>query len=302
MNLRDLTYLVAVADARHFGRAAQACHVSQPTLSSQIRKMEEFLGVVLFERDNRNVALTPAGEAIVEKARAALALTEAMKDLANTFRDPLAGELRLGIISSIGPFLAADLLAQLAHDAPRLDIRLLEGLTDELLAALRAGQLDAALIATSPDDGKLDDRALFDEPFLIAHAPTHQLASKPTLNMSDIANGSLLLLREGHCLRDQALALCGSTLVDARVESTSVMTLIKLAETGKGVTLVPALAAPQAQNLVLRPLDSGFAYRRIRLVSRRQFPRAAALEVVSSVVMAIARTHGLKALDAPSKQ
>ena len=217
MNLRDLAYLVALADLRHFGKAAEASNVSQPTLSGQIGKLEELLGIVLFERDSRNVTLTQAGEAVLVEARAALAHAGAIKDIANAFRDPLAGRFRLGIISSLGPFLAPDMLAQLQHDAPRLNTVLVEGLTDDLLAALRVCELDAVLVATPVIGEKMLEMQLFDEPFLLAHAPGHPLAavSKPTIQ--DIEKGTLLLLSEGHCLRDQALTLCGAVSVDVRV-------------------------------------------------------------------------------------
>ncbi|MFO1189517.1 MAG: LysR family transcriptional regulator [Alphaproteobacteria bacterium] len=163
MNLRDLRYLVAVAETMHFGRAALAENVSQPALSAQIRKLEAFLGVALFERDSRNVALTPAGDAILAAARAVLAHAASIETIANDFRDPLAGPFRVGIIASLGPFLAAELLIQLQHDAPRLAVFLTEGLTDTLLASLRAGDLDAALIATAPADDRLQETVLFDE-------------------------------------------------------------------------------------------------------------------------------------------
>ena len=296
MNLRDLAYIVALADTRHFGRAAEASNVSQPTLSGQIRKLEDSLGITLFERDSRNVSPTTAGEAVLVEARAALAHAGAIKDIANAFRDPLAGRFRLGIIASLGPFLAADLLAQLHHDAPRLEVLLIEGLTDDLLSRLRAGDLDAALVATAAGDDKLSEIDIFDEPFLLAHAPDHPLAAIARPTLRDIEKGTLLLLDEGHCLRDQALALCGGASVDARVRSTSLITLMRMAAVGQGVTLVPALAAGAADGLVLRPLGNAAAKRRVRLAARRKFPRTGALHVIAAAarlaaVPALAHTH-----------
>ena len=288
MNLRDLAYFVALADARHFGQAAEASHVSQPTLSGQIRKLEETLGVTLFERDSRNVTLTAAGEAVLGEAQAALRHAAAVKEVADAFRDPLAGTFRLGVIASLAPFQAADVLAQLQHDAPRLDVVLTEGLTEELLALLRAGALDAAMIATTTGDDKFQEVALFDEPFFIGHAPNHPLKDVRPLSISDIERGTLLLLGEGHCLRDQALALCGATSVDARVKSTSLSTLMRLAAAGRGVTLVPALAAGAAEGLTLRPIEKKRAVRRVRLVARRNFPRPGALQVVAAAARAAA--------------
>lgn len=294
MNLRDLAYLVALAEHRHFGRAAAASNVSQPTLSGQIQKLEDYLGVTLFERDSRNVAPTPAGEAVLEEARAALGAAAAILDIARAHRDPLAGRFRLGIIASLGPFLAPDLLAQLEHDAPRLEPVLQEGLTDGLLAALRARDLDAVLIATPPDDD-LQGMALFDEPFLLAHAPDYPLAGTRLPALRDIESGTLLLLEEGHCLRDQALSLCGAASIDARVKATSLFTLMGLAAQGLGATLIPALAARFADGLMLRQLTDGGASRRIYLVARRNYPRGGALQVIAAAARVAVAAHGLAA-------
>jgi LysR family hydrogen peroxide-inducible transcriptional activator len=294
MNLRDLAYLVAVADARHFGRAAEASNVSQPTLSGQIRKLEESLGVVLFERDSRNVTLTPAGTAVVAEARSVLAHARAIGDIAAAYRDPLAGRFRLGVIASLGPFIAADVLVRLRKDVPQMELMLTEGLTDDLLLALRSGEIDAALIATAPGDHKIQELALFDEPFLIGCAASHPLASLRNPSVEDIETGTLLLLGDGHCLRDQALSLCGATSVDARVKATSLMTLMRLAATGHGVTLVPALAAKAVDGLILKKLDAKKAHRRIRLVARRQFVRTAALQALASSIASVAVARGLK--------
>lgn len=294
MNLRDLAYLVALADHRHFGRAAEAANVSQPTLSGQIRKLEGLLGVTLCERDSRNVALTAAGEAVVAEARAALAHAATIREIALAHRDPLAGRLRLGFIASLGPFLAADLLARLEHDAPRLEIVLVEDLTDALLAALRGHALDAALLATPADGEDLAERMLFAEPFLLAHAPDHPLAAIAAPTRRDLERSRLLLLAEGHCLRDQALSLCGAAAVDARVEATSLLTLMRLAAAGEAATLVPALAARWAEGLVLRPLEDGAAQRLLRLVARRNYPRGGALQVIAAAARAVARANGLE--------
>ncbi len=293
MNLRDLRYLVALAETRHFRLAAEAVNVSQPTLSGQIRKLEQTLGVLLFERDSRNVALTPAGEAVLVEARAVLAHAAAIGDIAGAFRDPLAGRFRLGVIASLGPFLAPALLSQLGLDAPRLEVVLSEGLTDPLLAALRARELDAALIATTPEGGDLALEALFEEPFLLAHAPGDPLALIDRPSLADIAQGRLLLLQEGHCLRDQALALCKADSLDARVQATSLVTLMGLAALGQGVTLVPALAAGTAQGLSLRRLPSPAAGRRIGLVTRRSFPRQGAAAVIAAAVRRVAAAAGI---------
>ncbi len=298
MTLRDLLYLVRVADLGHFGRAAAAVNVAQPTLSGQIRKLEESLGIALFERDSRNVRLTPAGAAIAGEARAALDHAAAIGDIAAAHRDPLAGRFRLGIIASLGPFIAPDLLAEVRRRAPRLELFLHEGLTDELVASVRARTLDAAVIATAPGGGDLLDIATFDEPFLIGHAPDHPLAAVAAPTLGDVERETLLLLADGHCLRDQALALCGADSVDLRVEASSLITVMRLAALGRGTTLVPALAARFAEGLMLRPLAGGEASRRVRLAARRTFPRTAALEVVAAAAGAIATVHGLPVVGA----
>lgn len=293
MNLRDLRYLAALDAERHFGRAAARAHVSQPTLSAQIRKLEDELGVALFERGGRRVVPTEAGAAVLAQARDILRREQAIRDIAQTFRDPLAGRFRLGVIASLGPFIAGDLMAKVKAAAPDLTLMLREALTSELLAALDNWDLDAALIATAPPDDALGELALFEEPFLLAHAPNDALAALERPSADALAAGRLLLLSEGHCLRDQALSLCGSGAADARVEATSLFTLMRLAADGQGATLVPALAAPQAGGLMLRPLAEARASRRVRLVFRHGHPRGAALAVLAEAAKAVARDRGL---------
>jgi LysR family hydrogen peroxide-inducible transcriptional activator len=293
MNLRDLAYLVALADHRHFGRAAEASNVSQPTLSGQLRKLEDELGVVLFERDSRNVVPTAAGEAIAAEARAALGHADAIRDLARAHRDPLAGRFRLGVIATLGPFVVPDLLAGLGRAAPGLEVFCVEDLTLPLLARLRARELDAVLMATEPDGDDLAETVLFDEPFLIAHAPHHPLAARPSLRLADIEDGTLLLLSEGHCLRDQALSVCGTAAVDRRLQAASLMTLLRLVARGHGATLVPALAGRWTEQLVLRVPAGEAPLRRVRLVARRNNARASALDLVAEVARKVARDGGL---------
>jgi LysR family hydrogen peroxide-inducible transcriptional activator len=290
MNLRDLHYLTLLAETKSFRKAAELAHVSQPTLSAQIRKMEDTLGLSLFERNSRNVTLTQAGEAILHEAKAALAHVTAMKAIATAHKDPLSGEFRLGVIASLSPFLTPDLLAEIAHDAPRLTVIIREGLTDDLLAALQAHELDAALIATDTAQNQFISRPVFDEPFLLATSKDHKLAAKPKITAQDIRGSNLLLLEEGHCLRDQALAVCMTDTVDARVKATSLMTLARLVELGQGVTLLPALAAPIAPNAALRDLPGLDAKRTVRLVARTSFPHTAALDVIAACCVRVARS------------
>ena len=208
MNLRDLRYLIALADLRHFGRAAEACHVSQPTLSTQVRKLEEELGVALVERAPRQVMLTPAGRDIVERARRILADVEQMRETARRATDPEAGTVRLGIFPTLGPYLLPHVVPGLRARFPRLELLLVEEKTEVLLAMLRDGRLDAAVLALPVHEDWIEAEFLFEEPFMLAVPATHPLAHRHGLRLADLSDQHLLLLEDGHCLRDQALEVC----------------------------------------------------------------------------------------------
>jgi LysR family transcriptional regulator, hydrogen peroxide-inducible genes activator len=292
MNLRDLEYLIAVADHGHFGRAAEACHVSQPTLSAQIRKLEDWLGVQVFERGNRTVSLTPAGAAMLQEARRAVAHARAVVEVAGAHRDPLRGPLALGIIPTLGPYLTPYMLRPLRAAAPLLEIGLVEETTDHLLQRLSDRDIDAAIIATPSESADLDEIVLFDEPFMLATAHDHPLATAPQVGVTDLMQVDMLLLSEGHCLRDQALALCTQGSQDGlsrAVRASSLETVLHLVGAGWGCTLIPALAAAEPSRLAalgvhLRSLAMADAERRIRLVFRRAFARRPALETVAAVL------------------
>ena len=207
LTLRDLQYLVAVADHRHFGKAALACHVSQPALSAQIRKIEDVLAVQLFERSNRRVAVTSAGEAVIRQARIVLEEAEKISTLA-AVQPPLTGSLRLGAIATVGPYYLPYLLAPLRKEFPKLDLFLKEGLTDPLLEELKAGQLDAVIASDTFTDSALRIMPLFFEPFLLAVPNTNRLAVKTPLTVRDLHADEMVLLEDGHCLRNQALNFC----------------------------------------------------------------------------------------------
>jgi LysR family hydrogen peroxide-inducible transcriptional activator len=285
MNLRDLRYLLAVAEHGHVGRAAEASGVSQPTLSVQLRKLEEELGVVLFERGGRGVAPTEACMQLLGHARAAVAEADALLAAARALRDPLAGRFRLGIIPTLAPYLLPLVFGPLRAALPALEVEPWEDQTAILLARLRAQELDAALLATPPDRGDLAARDLFEEPFLAALTPEHPLASRERVRQSELA-GDILVLADGHCLRDQALDACGLAMPPgAPLRAASLSTLLNMVAAGYGTTLVPGLAAGVAQDagLVLRPLAEP-AGRRVQIVWRRGFPRAAAVEAVAEVI------------------
>ncbi len=291
MTLRELRYLVALADLGHFGRAAQACHVSQPTLSTQLRKLEESLGVTLFERTSRRLHVTPAGEQIVAKARRMLAEADAIVALAQSRMAPLTGPFDLGIIPTLGPYLLPWLLPPLERACPDLRLVVHEDLTEHLLERLRAHRIDAALLALPVENGDLNTLPLFDEPFFLALSPGHRLAgTKAAASQSDLRRERLLLLSEGHCFRDQALAVCGFEIPPDRdrgtdVRATGLETIRRMVAAGVGCTLLPAMALCGGgdRELDVRPLDAG-ACRRIGLAWRQSYPRAGDIERLAEVV------------------
>ena len=244
MNLRDLKYLLALADHKHFGRAAAACFVSQPTLSTQIRKLEDELGVPLVERAPRKVMLTPAGRDAAERARRIVAEVEQMKEAARRSQDPEAGTVRLGIFPTLAPYLLPHVVPNLRERFPRLELLLVEEKSDELLARLRDGRLDAAVLALPLHDEQLHTEFLFEEPFVLAVPDHHPLAGRDSLSLEELSRQHLLLLEDGHCLRDQALDVCRLSGAHEKTgfRATSLETLRQMVAANVGVTLLPTLA------------------------------------------------------------
>ena len=295
MNLRDLKYIIAVAETRHFGKAAQRCFVSQPTLSGQIKKLEQELGVAIFERSNRAVTVTPIGEAILQHARAIAEQADSIAQLAQAHRDPLAGPLRIGVIPTLSPYLVPLILLPLQKAYPQLRLVLSEETTDDLLERLENHEIDAALLATASDRAELEEMALFDEPFWFAHPADHPLYTKEHITRADLKKTKLLLLAEGHCLADQVMDLCQIDSRDSDEEysdlrAASLETLLQLVGAGFGSTLVPALAMrgswTSGSGVVARELEFKSAYRRVSLVYRKTFPRIPALTAFADVIAA----------------
>ncbi|HLZ84981.1 MAG TPA: hydrogen peroxide-inducible genes activator [Caulobacteraceae bacterium] len=285
MTLQDLRYVLAVAEHEHFGRAARACGISQPTLSVQVRKLEDLLGVALFERTNKKVAPTAACARLIGHARAAVAEAEAVVAVARDLRDPLAGRFRLGIIPTLAPYLLPLVFAPLREALPALEMEPWEDQTEALLERLRAHEMDAALLATDVDGPDLTSRALFVEPFIAALPPEHPLAGCEMVAEADLAP-DILVLADGNCLRDQTLAACGSSAaLSGALRAASLSTLLNMVAAGYGTTLIPGLAAGAAQDagIVLRPLAAR-ASRTVRIAWRAQFPRRAAVEAVGEVI------------------
>jgi LysR family hydrogen peroxide-inducible transcriptional activator len=297
MNLQDLRYLVSVAEHRHFGRAAEACGVSQPTMSSQIRKLEDDLGVKLFERTNKRVEMTAVGTRILAHARRALDEAAQMEQVARASRDPLVGPLKLGIIPTLAPYLMPLILKPLKQKFPGLTIELWEDQTRALIDSLRNHRLDAALLATATGAPEITEIELFDEPLLAALPTDHRLARTSSIAERDLAD-ELLVLAEGHCLANQALSACGTkhgprSGLQGSMQAATLETLVNLVAAGYGITLIPALAAGSLMHrgIALRPL-SGHSSRTIRLASRPGFPRPQALRALEKVIRAAVSPRG----------
>lgn len=271
MTLTQLRYLAALADHGHFGRAAAACNVSQPTLSAQIKKLETHLGARLIERGAAGAALTPIGEAVLTRARRVLEEAEGLVEAARRGRAALSGPRRIGVIPTLCPYLLPWALPALGAAFPALELILHEDLTDNLLAQLQRRRIDLAIVAAPIDEARIVATPLFDEPFFAALPARHPLARAPTVPQGALARERVLLLAEGHCLREQALAICARPRAAAagRVDAaaTSLETLRGLVAAGHGVTLLPALAARDARDVALRPIDPPAA-RRILLLAR----------------------------------
>ena len=284
MTLQDLRYLVALVDHGHFGRAAEACHVSQPTLSTQIKKLEEQLGVTLFERTNRSVRVTDHGEEVVARARQILIDVEAILNVGRRISGPLVGTFSLGVIPTLGPYLLPWLVPALTKEYPELRLAVHEDLTASLLERLISHRLDAALVALPVADNRLETRPVFDEPFWFAEPSGRATASVDVVTEKELRGQRLLLLTEGHCLRDQVLSLCRTPDrdEDGDFRATSLETIRQMVATGMGSTLLPAMAVAEFRNrgAVVRPLDTGVG-RRIGLVWRRSYPRLRDLNLLA---------------------
>ncbi len=293
VTLAELRYLVAIADVQHFGRAAERCNISQPTLSGQLRRLEEALGVSLVERTTRFVRLTPLGERIVAHARRMLEEADHIAELARHRDGALTGDLRVGIIPTLGPYILPRFLGRLQQSFPHLRLVLREELADNLLAALEGYSLDVIMTSLSDHYDDVQVMPLFREPFRFVCVPEHRLGSRPVVTERDLAGEKLLLLDDGHCLRDQVLAVCGEQSHSRRPPSdafraTSLETLCELVAAGLGCTLVPALAVPHLasrnERLAVRPLRVARAHRRIGLLWRPSFPRTEDLEVLGRFI------------------
>jgi LysR family hydrogen peroxide-inducible transcriptional activator len=289
MNLRDLRYLVALAEHKHFGRAAQASFVSQPTLSTQIKKLEDELGVALVERTPRKVLLTEAGKEIVTRARGVLTEIDQIKAIARRTVDPESGTLRLGIFPTLGPYLLPHVIPQARERFPRLELLLIEEKTEILLRQLREGRLDAAVLALPVHDDQLHAEFLFEEPFLLAVPEQHALAKRESLALGELSELSLLLLEDGHCLREQALEVCELSGANEKAgfRATSLETLRQMVAANVGITLLPTLAVKppvaRSENIHLLRFRGKAPSRRIAMLWRRSSALAPFLKTFAGV-------------------
>lgn len=257
MNLRDLKYLVAVAEHRNFRKAAEACFISQPTLSMQLKKLEDYLQIQLIERDNRNVLLTSAGNQIVEKAKVILELEDQIKDTAKNFQNPFEGEIKIGAFPTLAPYYFPKIMPKINKAFPKLKVYLVEEKTEILIEKLERGKIDFAFLATPVDSKKLNHEVVFEEKFLVAVSDKNVLAKKKSVNTHDILSQNLLLLEEGHCLREQALEFCAinSLFENTSFRATSLETLRQMVISNIGITLVPEIAAIETRGIKYLPLD-----------------------------------------------
>lgn len=290
MTLQELRYLIAVAEEKHFERAAEICHVSQSTLSAQLKKLEDQLNITLFDRSQRQITPTPAGREIIVQARLTLEAASKIHEIALQRLDPMQGSLRVGIIPTLSPYLMPPILARLKTAYPKLRLFLREDLTDHLLRQLRGGQLDLLLMALPVKSEGVETLALFEEPFQVALPAGHPLAERAQIREGDLRDYRILLLEEGHCLRDQALALCESPKVIEEFAATSLETLRQMVAVGIGLTLLPELAIrltqtiPYQHLIEIRPFAPPVPTRTIGLVWRRNFPRQAAVERLAELI------------------
>lgn len=293
--VQQLRYAVAVADEHHFGRAAQACFISQPALSNQVRELETKLGVQLFERTPRGVLVTPAGVEVIARARRILSELDDLCEAAADAGGELGGSLRLGVIPTIAPYLLPRAVPLIEEAHPGVELYLREDRTEPLIAQLQAGELDLLLLALPLDRPGIDELALYDEPFLLAVPEHHPLAGRRRCTLGDLAGERLVLLEEGHCLRDQALAVCDLAGHDGLVEvqGTSLPTVVQMVGSGLGVTLLPATALERdvhpGERVVVRALRPTAPSRSVGLAWRSSSARAATFRELGGVIAAAGR-------------
>lgn len=296
MTLTELRYIVAVARERHFGRAADACFVSQPTLSVAVKKLEEELDIKLFERGSSDIGVTPLGEEIIRQAQAVLEQAALIKEIAKRGKDPLAGALRLGVIYTIGPYLLPQLVKHVIEHVSQMPLMLQENFTTRLLDMLRSGEIDCAILAEPFSDAGLAMAPLYEEPFLVAVPRTHALARRKSISAEELKKETMLLLGTGHCFRDHVLDVCPEFArfssdaegIRKSFEGSSLETIRHMVAAGMGVTVVPSLSVPASADahVAFVPFKGHPPSRRVVLVWRRSFTRYEAIAALRNAVYA----------------
>jgi LysR family hydrogen peroxide-inducible transcriptional activator len=293
LSIRQLQYIVAVADTLGFHKAAERCHVSQPTLSAQVQQLESVLGLAIFERNRRGVLLTPAGEDVVARARRVLLEVDDLLANATRARDPFTGTFRVGVIPTIAPYLLPEVTPAVAAAYPTLRLVFREDKTADVVRAIEQGELDAGVVALEAELGTTAHAVVMRDAFVVALPPGHPLEKKKRIAMSDLEGHSVLLLDEGHCFRAQALSLCAKARVrEADFRATSLATLAQMVSSGAGVTLLPSMAVPvenRRGQLVIRPFVPPAPSRTIALVFRPRSPFAEAFRELATVLARAAR-------------
>lgn len=296
MTLTELKYIVAVARARHFGHAAEACYVAQPTLSVAIKKLEDELGVVLFERGGAEVSVTQLGAQIIAQAERVLEQTAAIKELAKQNKDPLAGPLRLGVIYTIGPYLLPSLVRNLIDNVPQMPLVLQENFTVRLLELLRQGELDAAIMALPLPEHGMSMQTLYDEPFVVATPKSHPWVGRGAVSAEDLKSETMLLLGNGHCFRDQVLEVCPEMArfstpgngMQRTFEGSSLETIRHMVASGIGLTVLPRTSVADMKDksglLRFMPFSEPVPSRRVVIVWRKSFTRRAAIDAICAAV------------------
>ncbi len=287
MNLRDLEYLTAVADLKNFSQAAEKCHISQPTLSSQIKKVEELLGVRVFERTNKKVMLTDVGEQIIDSARRVLREVDTMKEIAQMAHDPSSGIFRLGAFPTLSTYIFPKLVPPIKESLPNLKLILSEEKTDQLLNKLLEGKLDATLLALPIENDHLVTQPLFADEFYLAVPSDHNLVERQEITPKDLAQFKLLLLEEGHCLRDQALDICHTMGSDEQQDfrATGLETLRQMVIAGTGITLMPEIAINKKEaGIHYIPFSDPKPKRTIGLVWRKTSTRSEVIDKIAALI------------------
>lgn len=296
MTLSEFRYIVAVAKELHFGRAAERCFVSQPTLSVAVKKLEEELGVVLFERHQHEVSITPIGEAIIKQAELIINETNNLKELAALNQNELSGELKLGVIYTVGPYLLPKLIPIINKQKLDLTLIIEEDYTKNLSEKLKSGEIDIAILAKPFTEPGITTEVLYEEPFIVALPNEHPLTKKKKLNANDLLNDTMLLLNTGNCFRDQVTELCPSCInqndknnqIQKTLESSSIETIRQMVAAGVGITILPALSTGSKSSmkglLEYRPFSKPTPYREVIIAYRKSYPRMKAVELIKEAI------------------